>query len=266
MRQRCIIGHVTTFLIFTFIYVIRKVVVCCLPLLICSLGLANTEQSSELFSREQSDNGVGTDSEVVCWETGPKSSDSFSFDRFCEAVWYSAVGKFSVWARLLFLNLRLDVVEWEGSHGSCDSCEHRGAHLDLEWTGGFAHRGGRNFLGRVVGHKHGDIQSCGSEHGWNGSLPERSDALVLDDSCESVSNVLVVSALFDGQGAVGLHTHKCQVAWVSDKGAEGTSGHCACSFLEGREVAAIIRLFAVLAQVEVDTETGGTVNRLSQKG
>ena len=209
---------------------------------------------------------MGSDSEVVCWETSPKSSDSFSGDGFCEAVWYSAVGKLAVWASLLFLNLRLDVVEGEGSDGGCDSCEHRGAHLDLEWTGGVTQRGGRNFLGRIVAHKHGDIQRCGSEHGWNGSLPERSDTLVLHDSCEGVSDVLVVSALVEGEGAVGLHAHKCQVAWVSDEGAEGASGHCACSFLEGREIAAIVRLFHGLTQVEVDTETGSTVNCLSQEG
>mmetsp|Transcript_637 Transcript_637/g.862 ORF Transcript_637/g.862 Transcript_637/m.862 type:complete len:375 (+) Transcript_637:179-1303(+) len=231
------------------------------------LLLADAENPSVLLGGEKSDDGVGTHSEVVGGETGPEASDALLGHGFGEAVTDGGVGELAVGASLLLLHLRLDVIEGEGANGSGHGRDHRAAELDLEGRGGGAHRSSGNILGSLVGDKHADVEGRGSHHGGDGTLPEGSDTLLGNDAGEGIEYVLVVSALSLGQGCVGLHAHKRQIARVAHEGTEGASEERAAGALKSGEVlTAVLVHFNPLSKVEVDSETEGTVDDLSEQG
>ena len=76
-----------------------------------------------------------THSEIVGWQTGPETGDTFFGKRFTYAVNDARVGKLTIRTSFLLLHLSFNVVEWKGAKSYCDGSNHRATELDLEWGG-----------------------------------------------------------------------------------------------------------------------------------
>ena len=253
-------SHLNEFLFSSNYYVNERVASC------RSLLLANAEDSSVLLGSEESDDGVGAHTEVVGGETSPEASHALLGHRLGEAVSDGLVWKLAIGASLLLLHLRLDVVEGQGADSRGDGSDHGATELDLEGAGIGAHRLGGDVLGRVVRHEHADVERASSHHGGHGTLPERGDTFLADDTREGIDDVLVVATLSLRESRVGLHTHESEIAWVANKGTERTGTERGTSTLQSGKVLTSVPLcLDVLSQVEVDTKTECSINGLSQK-
>lgn len=95
-------------------------------------SLTNSEHLSVLLCGHHGDNGVGSHTEVVSWQTGPETRDSLSGDRLLRRINNVLVGERAVGIGRLLLQLRLQIVEGKGTDGRAHSRDHRRAEVDLE--------------------------------------------------------------------------------------------------------------------------------------
>jgi hypothetical protein len=77
----------------------------------------------------------------------------------------------------------------------------------------------QSLLDLIVGGQHRQIQSDGSDDGWSCSTPQPQQTILFGYPSEGVDHVSVVSALSDGELAVGLHSYEGQIGWVANQGA-----------------------------------------------
>jgi hypothetical protein len=68
---------------------------------------------------------VGSNTEVVGWETSPESSKALTSDGFSEAVGDTRVRDLTISSGLLLLNLCLNVIERKRDNSSCYGSDHR---------------------------------------------------------------------------------------------------------------------------------------------
>ena len=142
------------------------------------LLLADAEELSVLLGSQESDDGVGTNSEVVGWQAGPEASDTLLGHRNADAIHYLRVRQLAVGSSLLLLHLRLDVVEGKRSDSSGDGGEHAATELDLEGRRTITQSRCCSIFGRVVRDEHAHVESDGSRHSGHSTLPKSSDAFL----------------------------------------------------------------------------------------
>lgn len=209
---------------------------------------------------------MGTHSEVVGGETSPETSDTLLGDGLHDAVGHALVGHLTGGVGLLLLHLGLDVVEGKGADSGGDGGDHGATEVDLRLGGIGSETLGGEVLSGIVRDKHAHVKGNSSRHGGNGTSPESEDTLVSDNTGESVKDVLVVAALSLGKGGISLHADKGEIARVSNEGTEGSSGERSSSSLQNGEVLTIVLLLLdVFGEVEVDSETEGSVDDLSEE-
>ena len=106
-----------------------------------SLLLADAEKLSVLLGSQESDDGVGANSEVVGGETRPEAQCAFFGHGDSEAVNDTGVGQLAIRASLLLLHLGLNVIEGKGADGSSHGGDHGATELDFQGRGVWAHHG-----------------------------------------------------------------------------------------------------------------------------
>lgn len=78
------------------------------------------------------------------------------------------------------------------------------------------------FFDLVVGSKHTHVHGNSSANGWNAAFPESEDSFFFDDSGNSITDILVVSALIRREKGITLATDKCQISRVTNKASNKT--------------------------------------------
>ena len=228
--------------------------------------MANSQHSSVLLGAEESNDGVGSDTEVVGGETGPESGNTLFGGSLADAVEHVRIRHGAIGQSLLFLHFSLDVIEGKGAAGGDHGGDHGGTNLDLEGGGIGASSLGDTLFALFVGHKHTNVKRNGSSHGGDGASPESSHTFVFHNSLESIDDILVVAALLNGEGSVSLHANKSEIAGVSNERSKGASNEGAVGLLTGAQVLDVVILLQFLGQVEVDSKTEGSVDGLSEEG
>mmetsp|Transcript_26965 Transcript_26965/g.32728 ORF Transcript_26965/g.32728 Transcript_26965/m.32728 type:complete len:212 (-) Transcript_26965:364-999(-) len=177
---------------------------------------------------DESDGHVWANTDQECAETFVETKRTLVLEDLHHAVHVSAVRHVSVGIRLHLLNTGLDHIKRQRAGSSKESGSHGRWGLNLvEVSLRSSSQGTELSLCNILRHKHTAVEDGCPDDSGCASAEDSHHTLLLHDTENSIENVLVVTALSNGQVGVSLHTDESEIGGGTDDSTKTSSGQTA---------------------------------------